>query len=163
MPVLKRLFVFLTPYWKTLLLSAVLLIGRAGMELVPPLFQRAIVDGVIGEGDLTRLGPLVAGLVVVYAVQQGVNAADMFIRHALGERFILDLRVRIYAYLQRLSLSFFERTSTGELMSRVTNDVNALEHFVTHGSALTAVDLLRLGGGAVILFVLDWRLALLVL
>ena len=163
MPILKRLFVFLTPYWKTLLLSAVLLIGRAGMELVPPLFQRAIVDGVIGEGDLTRLGPLIAGLVVVYAVQQGVNAADMFIRHALGERFILDLRVRIYAYLQRLSLSFFERTSTGELMSRVTNDVNALEHFVTHGSALTAVDLLRLGGGAVILFVLDWRLALLVL
>ncbi|HFD38920.1 MAG TPA: ABC transporter ATP-binding protein [Anaerolineae bacterium] len=163
MPVLKRLFVFLTPYWKTLLLSAVLLIGRAGMELVPPLFQRAIVDGVIGEGDLTRLGPLIAGLVVVYAVQQGVNAADMFIRHALGERFILDLRVRIYAYLQRLSLSFFERTSTGELMSRVTNDVNALEHFVTHGSALTAVDLLRLSGGAVILFVLDWRLALLVL
>jgi len=87
----------------------------------------------------------------------------MYIRHALGERFILDLRVRLYAYLQRLSLSFFERTSTGELMSRVTNDVNALEHFVTHGSALTIVDLLRLVGAAVVLFLLDWRLALAVL
>ena len=144
MKVLKRLFGFLTPYWKTLLVSAVLLLGRAGLELVPPLFQRQIVDEVVGFRDLTRLGVFIGALVGVYALQQAVNAADMFIRHALGERFILDLRVRLYDYLQRLSLSFFERTSTGELMSRVTNDVNALEHFVTHGSALTVVDLLRL-------------------
>jgi ABC-type multidrug transport system fused ATPase/permease subunit len=163
MKVLKRLFFFLTPYWKTLLLSTVLLLGRAALELVPPLFQRQIVDSVIGARDLRQLGLLVGSLVGVYALQQGVNAGDMYIRHALGEKFILDLRVHIYAYLQRLSLSFFERTSTGELMSRVTNDVAALEHFVTHGSALTAVDLLRLGGGAVVLFVLDARLALLVL
>ena len=127
MQVLKRLFGFLTPYGRTLVVSAVLLLGRAGLELVPPLFQRAIVDEVIGARDLTRLGLFVGVLVGVYALQQVVNAGDMFIRHALGERFILDLRVRIYAYLQRLSLSFFERTSTGELMSRVTNDVNALE------------------------------------
>ncbi len=163
MQVLKRLFLFLAPYKKTLIVSALLLVGRAGLELVPPLFQRVIIDQVIGARDLSRLALYVGLLVATYAAQQGVNAGDMFIRHALGERFILDLRVRIYAYLQRLSLSFFERTSTGELMSRVTNDVAALESFVTHGSALTAVDLLRLGGGAIILFVLDARLALLVL
>ena len=163
MQILKRLFSFLTPYWKTLLVSAVLLLGRAGLELAPPLFQRAIVDEIIGLRDLARLGVMVSALVGVYALQQLINAGDMYIRHALGERFILDLRVGLYAYLQRLSLSFFERTSTGELMSRVTNDVNALEHFVTHGSALTVVDLLRLAGGAVVLFLLDARLALLVL
>jgi ABC-type multidrug transport system fused ATPase/permease subunit len=109
------------------------------------------------------LGFLIGLLIGVYAIQQLINAGDLYIRHALGERFILDLRVHIYAYLQRLSLSFFERTSTGELMSRVTNDVNVLESFVTHGSALTIVDLLRLLGGAIILFVLDARLALVVL
>jgi subfamily B ATP-binding cassette protein MsbA len=163
MTTLKRLFAFLSPYWKTLLVSSVLLLARAGAELVPPLFQKTIVDEVIGQSDLSRLGMLIGLLIAVYALQQLINAADMFIRHALGERFILDLRVRVYAYLQKLSLSFFERTSTGELMSRVTNDVNALEHFVTHGSALTVVDLLRLAGGAIILFVLDARLALLVL
>jgi ABC-type multidrug transport system fused ATPase/permease subunit len=162
MRVLKRLFLFVTPYWKTLLIDAVWLVGRTGLELVPPLFQKAIVDEVIGTRDLTRLGKFIGLLVGVYALQQLINIGDMYIRHALGERFILDLRVRLYAYLQRLSLSFFERTSTGELMSRVTNDVNALEQFVTHGSALTAVDLLRLVGSAVILFLLDWRLALLV-
>jgi subfamily B ATP-binding cassette protein MsbA len=163
MHTLKRLFQFLTPYWKALTVSAVLLLGRASLELVPPLFQRAIIDEVIGQSDLYLLGRYIVLLIGVYAVQQLINAADMYLRHALGEKFILDLRVRIYAYLQRLSLSFFERTSTGELMSRVTNDVNALESFVTHGSALTLVDLLRLFGGAIILFVLDARLALLVL
>jgi len=163
MEVLKRLFGFLTPYWKTLLVSATFLLGRAGLELVPPLFQRAIVDEIIGSHDLARLGATIGALVGVYALQQLVNAGDMYIRHAVGQKFILDLRVRLYAYLQRLSISFFERTSTGELMSRVTNDVNALENFVTHGSALTAVDLLRLAGGAIILFLLDVRLALLVL
>ena len=163
MQTLKRLFAFLMPYWKTLLLNAVLILILTILGLLPPLFQRQIVDEVIGTGDLSKLGMLIGGLVLVYALQQLINAADMYIRHALGERFILDLRVHIYAYLERLSLSFFERTSTGELMSRVTNDVNALESFVTHGSALTVIDLLRLVGGAAILLVLDARLALLVL
>jgi len=163
MNVLKRLFALLGPYWKTLILSAVLLFGRASLELVPPLFQKQIVDGVIGKRDLSHLALLIAGLVGVYALIQLVRIGDNFIRHALGERFILDLRVRIYAYLQRLSLSYFERTSTGELMARVTNDVNALEEFVTHGSALTAVDLLRLVGAVMVLLVLHWQLAVLVI
>ena len=163
MSTLKRLFRFLGPYWKTLLVSALLLIGRAGIDLIPPLFQRQIVDEVIGQRDLSRLGWLIGGLVGIYGLQQVIDAGDMFLRHALGEKFILDLRIRIYAWLQSLSLSFFERTSTGELMSRVTNDVAALENFVTHGSALSAVALLRLVGGAVILFLLDVRLAALVM
>ncbi len=163
MRTLKRLFVLLTPYWKILLVSSVLLLGRAGVDLVPPLIQRAIVDDVIATRSLTRLGILVGALLGAYALRELIRAADLYLRHAMGERFILDLRVHLYAYLQRLSLSFFERTTTGELMSRVTNDVNALEQFVTHGSALTAVDLLRLIGAAAVLLALDWRLALLVL
>ncbi len=88
---------------------------------------------------------------------------DQYLRHVVGERFLFDLRVRIYDYLQRLSLSFFERTSTGELMSRVTNDVNELERFVTHGVILITVDALRLAGVSIVLIVLDWRLALVAL
>jgi ABC-type multidrug transport system fused ATPase/permease subunit len=163
MRILKRLFLFLVPYWKILLLSAFVILIRTVLDLLPPLFQKEIIDGVIGAEDLANLGMLIGLLVLTYALQQVFNAADLFMRHALGERFILDLRVHLYAYLERLSLSFFERTSTGELMSRVTNDVNALESFVTHGSALLVIDLLRLVGGAAILFLLDARLALLVL
>jgi ABC-type multidrug transport system fused ATPase/permease subunit len=163
MQILRRLFLLLTPYWKTLILSALLLVGRAGLELVPPLFQKEIIDEVIADLNLEYLGILIAALVGAYALSQLVQIGDNYVRHALGERFIFDLRVRLYAYLQKMSLAFFERTSTGELMSRVTNDLSALEHFVTHGSALTAVDLIRLIGGSIILFVLDWRLAALVL
>jgi len=162
-PVLKRLFLLLSPYWKTIIISAILLVGRAGLELVPPLFQREIIDEIITTRNLTYLGIIISALIGVYALNQLVQIGDNYVRHALGEKFIFDLRVRLYAYLQKMSLSFFERTSTGELMSRVTNDLSALENFVTHGSALTAVDFMRLIGGAIILFVLDWRLAALVM
>jgi ABC-type multidrug transport system fused ATPase/permease subunit len=161
--VLKRLFKLLGPYWKVLLLSAVLLLAHTGIELVPPLIQRRIIDQVIELRDVGLLGPLVGWLVGVYAAQHLVSIGDNYVRHVVGERFILDLRVRLYDYLQRLSLSFFEKTSTGELMSRVTNDVNALEHFVTHGSAFALANLLRLLGAAVLLFTLDWQLTLWVL
>jgi len=163
MRVLKRLFGYVRPYWKPLVVTGILLLLHTGLNLLPPLFQREIVDQVIGTRDLSRLGVMIATLIGVYALLQFVDFGDLYIRHALGERFIFDLRVRIYAYLQRLSLSFFERTSTGELMSRVTNDVNALEQFVTHGVALTAVDLLRLLGASAVLLALDWQLALAVL
>jgi len=153
----------LRPYWKPLVVVGFLLLLYTGLSLLPPLFQREIVDQVIGDRDLSHLGVMIAALVGIHALLQIVDFGDMYIRHALGERFIFDLRVRIYEHLQRLSLSFFERTSTGELMSRVTNDVNALEQFVTHGVALTAVDLLRLLGASAVLLALDWRLALVTL
>jgi len=161
--VLKRLFFLLTPYWGALIISALLLIIRAALELVPPLFQKVIIDEVITSRQLTYIGVLLACLAGTYALQQLVSIGDNYIRHALGEKFIFDLRVHLYSYLQRMSLAFFERTSTGELMSRVTNDLSALERFVTHGSALTIVDLLRLVGGTIVLFVLEPSLAAIVL
>jgi ABC-type multidrug transport system fused ATPase/permease subunit len=120
------------------------------------------VDDVIVTGDLASLPLLLGGMVGVYLLLQVTDAGDLYIRHSLGERFIFDLRVRLYEYLQRLSLGFFERTSTGELMSRVTNDVAVMESFVTHGSALSLAAFLRLVMSTVVLFVLDARLALLV-
>ena len=163
MAVLKRLYGYLKPYWKQQVLIFVLLLFWTALDLLPPLFQGIIVDKVIIEGDLSLLAPLIIGLVLVYAAVQLVSAADLYLRHALGERFILDLRMQLYEYLQRLSLSYFERTSTGEIMSRITNDVNELERFVTHGSSLTLVDLLRLVGTTIVLVWLDWRLALVAL
>jgi ABC-type multidrug transport system fused ATPase/permease subunit len=131
-----------------------------GLQLLPPLVQKQIVDRVVEQGTIDRLLRLVLILIGVYALQQFASFGESYLRHVLGARFIFDLRVRIYQHLQRLSLSFYEQTSTGELMSRVTNDVNALESFVTHGVALTTVDLLRLLGACVILIVLNWKLAL---
>ena len=163
MRVLKRLFGYMRPYWRPLVATGVLLLLHTGLSLLPPLFQRDIVDRVVATRDLSRLWLMVVGLVGVYVLLWLTGLGDQYTRHVLGARFIFDLRMHIYAYLQRLSLSFFERTSTGELMSRVTNDVNALEQFVTHGVILTTVDLLRLVGASAVLLVLEWRLALIML
>jgi ABC-type multidrug transport system fused ATPase/permease subunit len=160
MAVIKRLAGYLGPYWKTLVVTCVLLVLNIGFSLLPPLFQRQIIDQVIGQQNLSTLPVLIAGLIVVYGLGALTEFGDQYLRHTLGERFICDLRVRLYGHLQRLSLSYFEHTSTGELMSRVTNDVNALEQFVTHGVVLTAIDGLRLLGSAALLLYLDWRLAL---
>jgi subfamily B ATP-binding cassette protein MsbA len=145
-----------------LIIIAILLLAGIALELAPPLLQRLIIDEVIGQRDLSRLGYLIGGLVGLYAIQQLTEIGDTYIRHKLGGQVILDMRVRLYAYLQHLSLSFFESTSTGELMSRVTNDVNALEHFVTHGATFVVIDFLRLVGAVGVLLWLNWKLALLV-
>jgi ABC-type multidrug transport system fused ATPase/permease subunit len=154
---------YVRPYWKVLAAVSLLLLLHTGLNLLPPLVQKRVVDQVISERDLSGLPLVIAALVGIHALSQAVNFGDMYLRHAVGERFIFDLRVHIYDHLQRLSLAFYEDTSTGELMSRVTNDVNALEQFVTHGVALTTVDLLRLLGASAVLLALNWRLALITL
>jgi ABC-type multidrug transport system fused ATPase/permease subunit len=161
--VIRRLAGYLGPYSKPLALTCAFILIYTGLSLLPPLIERRIIDQVIGEGDLSQLVPLVGLLAAIYALAELMNFGDQYTRHRVGERFLFDLRVRIYDHLQRLSLTFFERTSTGELMSRVSNDVNALEQFITHGVVLTAVDALRLAGAAAILMLLDWRLALIAL
>lgn len=163
MNILKRLLRYVRPYWKTLIVISVLLLLRTGLNLLPPLVQRQIIDQVIGEKDLSHLAMLIGVLIAVHALSRVVDFGDLYLRHVVGERFIFDLRVRIYEHLQTLSLSFYESTSTGELMSRVTNDVNALESFVTHGVSLTLIDLLRLVGASIVLLSLNWRLALIML
>ncbi len=163
MKIFLRLLSYLKPYWRWVVISIVCLLLLTTLNLLPPLFQREIIDDVIGRRLLGRLPRLVLGLAGVYALTHFLRFGDMYLRHVLGERFLLDFRVLLYDYLQRLSISFFESQQTGEIMSRITNDVNALEDFVTHSTGFLIVDLLRLVGTAIILFALDWQLALLTL
>ncbi len=163
MNVFLRLLRYLKPYWRWVVMSFVCLLLLTILNLLPPLFQKQIIDEVIGKRLLDRLSLLIWGLIGVYALTRLLNFGEQYLRHVLGERFILDFRVLLYDYLQRLSISFFENQQTGEIMSRITNDVNALEEFVTHSVGFLIIDLLRLVGTAIILFAIDWQLALLTL
>ena len=160
MTALKRLLRHLRPYWRGLAITTVLILFNTLIGLLPPLFQRSIIDNVIGQKQLQLLAPLLGGLIIVYLLTAFTDFGDQYLRHTIGERILYDLRVRLYDHLQRLSLSFFERTSTGELMSRVSNDVNALEQFMTHGTILAGVAVVRLVAATMVLLFLDWRLAL---
>jgi ABC-type multidrug transport system fused ATPase/permease subunit len=160
MSIFTRLIRDLKPYWKTLLLAIVLTFITAGIQLVPPLFQRRIIDDALISRDIQQIIWLVVALVGIYLLSSVVNGIDQYIRHVLGQKFIYDLRLRLYDHLQRLSLSFFEKRQTGELMSRLTNDVRALEQLVTHSAEFIIVDTLRLTGVIVLLLVMKWELAL---
>src|SRR5229473_5094826 len=78
----------------------------------------------------------------------------------VGERILADLRIALFGHLQRLSLGFYERTRAGVIISRLTNDVEAIDQLVTDGVTTLMQSTLTLIGTAVLLFVLDWRLAL---
>src|SRR5438552_8675018 len=86
--------------------------------------------------------------------------AQTYLTGWVGERILADLRTRLFGHLQRLSLGFYERNRAGVIISRLTNDVEALDQLVTDGVTSLVQSTLTLGGTAVILFVLDWRLAL---
>lgn len=158
-----RLVRHLRPYWRQVTLGVVAMIGVTLLRLVPPIFHKYIIDEVITNRVVSRLPLLVGGLVAVYAGEHLLSAVRLYVMHVLGEEFILDLRVRLYHHLQKLSLGYFETRQTGEIMSRITNDVNAVERFVTHSSDHLLVDVLRLIGTAVILLLLNWKLALITL
>ncbi len=160
---LKRLFGMLGPYWKTLTVTSVLILAGTGLSLIPPLVQGAVIDEIVGPQNMQRILLFVGALIVIYAGIAVTDVGDNYLRHTIGEKFLFDLRIKLYDHMQRLSLAFYDRNSTGELMSRVSNDVNALEQFITHGVILTVVDGLRLIGATVILLALDWRLALIAL
>jgi len=94
--VLRRLLKYVRPYWKALIGVSLLLLLNTGLALLPPLLQRRVVDQVIGAGDLSMLTVLIGALIVIHALSRVVDFGDLYLRHAIGARFIFDLRVRIY-------------------------------------------------------------------
>src|SRR5439155_5346032 len=90
----------------------------------------------------------------------GMTYVETYMTGWVGERILTDLRRQLFGHLQRLSLGFYERNRAGVLISRMTNDVEAIDQLVTDGVTTLAQTTLMLCGTAVILLVLDWRLAL---
>ncbi len=130
------------------------------VALVPPLLAKAAVDQGIKTGDLHRLALIVVAFVLIGFVAFGLSSLQTYLTGWVGERALADLRNRLFAHLQRLSLGFYERNRTGAIISRITNDVEALDTLITDGVTSLVQNTMLLVGTAVVLFVLDWRLAL---
>ncbi len=130
------------------------------VALVPPLLAKLAVDQGIRTGDLRRLAWIVVLFVVTGLLTFGLSALQTYLTGWVGERALADLRIRLFGHLQRLSLGYFERNRTGAIVSRITNDVEALDMLVTDGVSSLVQNLMLLVGTTVVLFVLDWRLAL---
>jgi ATP-binding cassette subfamily B protein len=148
------------PYrWRVIGGGAALLVGTAA-ALAPPYLAKLAIDKGIDGGDLGLLTWIVVAFVAAGAIGWAAGLAQTYLTSWVGERVLADLRVRLFRHLGRLSLGFYERNRTGAVISRLTNDVEALDQLVTEGVTSLVQNTLVLVGSAVILIFLDWRLAL---
>jgi ATP-binding cassette subfamily B protein len=148
------------PYRLRTTLAAVTLVAYTIAALLPPYLAKIAVDDGIVAKDLHVLTLTVLAFVVAGIAAFVLSGAQTYLTGWVGERALADLRIRLFDHLQRLSLGFYERNRTGAIISRITNDVDALDQLVTDGVASLVQNTLVLVGTAVVLFLLDWRLAL---
>ncbi|HXV57608.1 MAG TPA: ABC transporter ATP-binding protein [Gaiellaceae bacterium] len=148
------------PYRLRTTLAVLSLLAATLTALAPPFLAKLAIDDGIAEGDLHALTVIVVLFVAAGLANLGTSAAQTYFTGWTGERILADLRNKLFRHLQRLSLGFFERNRAGVIISRLTNDVEALDQLVTDGVTSLFQNSLLLLGSAIILFVLDWRLAL---
>src|SRR6266540_4351157 len=141
-------------------LAVASLLAATLTALAPPYLAKLALDDGIRDQDYRAVVIVVIVFVVAGLLNWVASAAQTYFTGWTGERILADLRNTLFRHLQRLSLGFFERNRAGVIISRLTNDIEALDQLVTDGVTSLFQNTLILGGTAVILFVLDWRLAL---
>ena len=157
---LRGVLELLRPYRRRVVLMFAALLAATGAALAPPyLAGRAIDDG-IRHHDIGALDVIVVLFLVSALVNWVATYAQTYLVNWVGERALQDLRLRIFRHLQSMSVGFYARRKTGVLISRITNDVEALDQLVTDGVVTLFSASLTLIGTVVILLLLDLRLAL---
>jgi ABC-type multidrug transport system fused ATPase/permease subunit len=148
------------PYRGRTALSVVSLLAATATALAPPFLAKYAVDDGIRRHDLAKLWWIVGAFVLAGLLNWAMSYVQTYLTGWVGERILADLRIGLFRHLQRLSLGFYERTRAGVIISRLTNDVEAIDQLVTDGVTSLVQNTLTLLGTAILLFVLDWRLAL---
>jgi ATP-binding cassette subfamily B protein len=148
------------PYKLRTALSIASLLAATATALAPPLLAKYAVDDAIGNNDLDKLWWIVGAFLAAGLLNWAMSYAQTYLTGWVGERILADLRIGLFRHLQRLSLGFYERTRAGVIISRLTNDVEAIDQLVTDGVTSLVQNTLTLLGTAILLFILDWRLAL---
>jgi ATP-binding cassette subfamily B protein len=156
----RRLVGLFRPYRMRLGAVLFLILISAALGMVSPFLLRAILDQAIPESDTTLLAALVAGMIAIAVVTGALGVAQTLISNTVGQRVMHDLRAAVYRHLQRLSLAFFTRTRTGEIQSRIANDIGGVQGVVTNTATSIVSNVTTVLAATVAMFLLDWRLAL---
>ena len=158
---MRGLLELLRPYrGRTILMFVALVAATAAALAPPPLAKLAIDDGIV-PGDTQTLTWVVVAFIASALVYWGATYAQTYLVGWVGQRVLQDLRIQLFAHLQSLSVGFYSRRQAGVLISRMTNDVQALDQLVSDGVVTLFGSSLTLIGTAAILVWLDWQLALL--
>jgi ATP-binding cassette subfamily B protein len=131
----------------------------AGLGMISPFLLRAVLDTAIPNSDTTLLTGLVAGMIAIAIATGALGVAQTWLSNSVGQRVMHELRSAVYRHLQKLSLAFFTRTRTGEVQSRIANDIGGVENVVTNTATSIVSNLTTVLATVVAMFLLDWRLA----
>jgi ATP-binding cassette, subfamily B, bacterial len=144
-------------------LSVISLLTATATALAPPLLAKHALDDAINDTTGEKLVLIVVIFVAAGLANWGMTYVETYMTGWVGERILADLRTKLFGHLQHLSLGFYERNRAGVLISRMTNDVEAIDQLVTDGVTTLAQSTLMLSGTAVLLLILDPELALVTL
>ena len=159
---MRRLLVFSRPYRSRLIAAVLLTLGSAAIWLIVPLGLRTLLDAVFESGNRTMLNKLTLVLIALFLVQSFLSFSGRYLLGWTGGRVVTDLRKRLFEHLNRLDLKFFSNQRTGEITSRLTNDVGTIREAVTNALVELVSQLLNLIGSMALMLVLNWRLSLVI-
>ncbi len=155
-----RLLGYVKPYWKSTAVSLIAMLIVSAGHLAPTwIGGRIVIDGVIVQRDISRLHWIALLLIGIFVIKSiGVMVAE-WLSHEIAEKIIYDMRTQIYSHLQKLSFRFHKGSTTGDLMSRVVNDIDAMRDMLAHTVHIVTVQTLTFTGIAIILCFMNLTLA----
>jgi ATP-binding cassette subfamily B protein len=156
-----RILALFRPYRVRLAVVLTMIVFSAGLSMVSPFLLRTVLDKGIFRHETTLLTELVAGMIGIAIATAIFSVWQTYLSNSIGQRVMHDLRAAVYRHLQRMSLAFFTRTRTGEVQSRIANDIGGLESVVTTTATSIAQNATTVIATLVAMCILDVRLALL--
>ena len=162
---LRRIGRLFRPYWRKLSVVTVMILVASGLGVVPAFLLRDTVNTFVdahssSEFDFRRLGFLVVGMVAISIVTGAIGVVQSYLSTQVGQRVMHDLRTSVFRHLQRLSLAFFTKTRTGEVQSRIGNDIGGVDNVLTSTATSVMSTVTTVVATVVAMFLLDWELAL---
>jgi ATP-binding cassette subfamily B protein len=155
----RRVLRLFSPYrWR---LAAVigLIVFSSGLGVISPFLLRGVLDTALPDHDATLLTELVLGMIAIAIATGAISVGQTYMSNVIGQRVMHDLRAAVYRHLQRMSLAFFTRTRTGEVQSRIANDIGGIDSVVTTTATTIAQNATTVLATIVAMVLLDWRLA----
>jgi len=156
----RRILALFKAYRVRLTSVLVLIVFGAGLSMLQPFLLRDVLDKGIGQHDTTLLTWLTIAMIAIAIVTSALSVFQTYHSNIVGQKVMHDLRAAVYKRLQRMSLAFFTRTRTGEVQSRISNDIGGLDSVVTTTATTIAQNATTVIAAIVAMCLLDWRLAL---
>ena len=157
---LLRILGYLRPYTWHCVVILICIAASSGIGVIPPLLIRQLIDEALPERDAVLLNLLVVGMVAVPLVSGLIGVGQNYLNILVGQAIMFDLRQQLFAHMQRMSLRFYTVTPTGQIMSRVNNDVAGVQGAMTGTLTSIATNVISVAVTVVVMFGLEWRLAL---